>query len=85
MFNAAAGQIVSKGLRLHPALRDAYAVHEVRYQSLFDPGRCLAFPCDAAGQVDPDALSAKALRNYRLAQAAVGRDFSTPKVVPSVG
>jgi hypothetical protein len=61
----------------------ASGLYEIRYQSLFDPGRCLAFPCDAAGRVDPQTLSPRALRNFRVATALVGRDFSTPMVVPS--
>ena len=37
---------------------------ELRFQSLFDAGRSYAFPCDAAGRVDMDALSDKARENY---------------------
>ena len=32
--------------------------YELRFQSLFNEGRGYAFPCDAAGHVDMDSLSA---------------------------
>jgi len=53
---------------------------EVSYVSLFMPGRALAFPCDASGHVDIDALSDKARLNYFFARAMVGRDYSLPSV-----
>ena len=55
---------------------------EVRFQSLFDAGRALAFPCDAAGRVDLDGLSERARQNYFYARAVVGREFSPASVVP---
>jgi len=51
---------------------------ELRFQSLFVPGRALAFPCDARGQVDLNALSERARNNYLFARATVGRDHATP-------
>jgi hypothetical protein len=56
------------------------SVYEVRFQSLFNEGRALAFPCDAAGHVDLDALGSQALGNYLYARAMVGREFATPAV-----
>jgi hypothetical protein len=56
---------------------------ELRFQSLFAPGRALAFPCDARGQVELDALSDRARQNYLYARAVVGREFATPIVAPS--
>ena len=53
---------------------------EVRFQSLFDSGRALAFPCDARGHVDLDELSERARRNYLYARAVVGREFAAPVV-----
>jgi hypothetical protein len=55
-------------------------VHEIRFCSLFREGRALAFPCDAEGHVDLDALSPQALGNYLYARAMVGREFTTPTV-----
>ncbi|MCW5635146.1 MAG: hypothetical protein KIT17_17555 [Rubrivivax sp.] len=54
--------------------------HELRFASLFDEGRGLAFPCDADGRVDLDALSERARRNYFFARGLVGRDFAYPSV-----
>jgi hypothetical protein len=53
---------------------------EVRYASLFAPGRALAFPCDAKGHVDIDTLTEKARLNYFFARAMVGKDYSIPRV-----
>jgi hypothetical protein len=54
--------------------------YELRFQSLFDEGRALSFPCDAQGRVDLDALSERARGNYLYARAVVGREFATPAV-----
>jgi hypothetical protein len=59
------------------------AHYELRFESLFNPGRALAFPCDARGRVEMDHLSEAALRNYLYARAVVGREFATPAVVLS--
>lgn len=53
---------------------------EVCFESLFNAGRCLAFPCDSGGHVDIDALSPRARQNYLYARALIGRDFSYPRV-----
>lgn len=53
---------------------------ELRFDSLFTEGRGLAFPCDAQGHVDLDALSERARCNYLYARAVVGREFLTPAV-----
>jgi hypothetical protein len=57
---------------------------ELRFQSLFDDGRGLAFPCDAAGRVDLDALSERARNNYLGARALIGREFSMPRLLVTV-
>lgn len=54
---------------------------ELRFESLFNPGRGLAFPCDAKGKVELDALSEPARHNYFYARAVVGREFATPAVM----
>ena len=53
---------------------------ELRFQSLFAPGRALAFPCDAQGHVDLNTLSERARNNYLYARATVGRDHARPRV-----
>lgn len=54
--------------------------YELRFQSLFVPGRGFAFPCDAEGHVDLDALSVQSRNNYFYARALVGREFLAPAV-----
>ena len=53
---------------------------QLRFQSLFDPGRGFAFPCDEHGQVDMDHLSERARNNYLYARAMIGRELSVPAV-----
>ena len=52
----------------------------LRFQSLFDEGRAYAFPCDAQGLVDLDALSEKARNNYLYARAVIGLEVAMPHV-----
>ena len=59
------------------------STHQIRYQSLSDPGRALTFPCDAEGHVPLDSLSERALANYLFARAAVGRAYAYPCVTIS--
>ena len=63
------------------ALHEA-AQFELRFQSLFDEGRAFAFPCDAAGHVDMDALSDRARANYLYARAVIGMEVAMPAVRP---
>ncbi len=56
---------------------------EIRFQSLFNEGRALSFPCDARGQVHMDSLSDRARHNYLYARAVVGREFAMPAVFPN--
>lgn len=53
---------------------------ELRFTSMYDPGRGLAFPCDSSGHVDLDTLSERARNNYLFARTVVGRDFLRPIV-----
>lgn len=54
--------------------------YEIRFQSLFNTGRALSFPCDAQGRVQLDSLSDRARDNYLYARAVVGREFAYPSV-----
>jgi hypothetical protein len=54
--------------------------YELRFESLFDSGRGLSFPCDAGGSVALDSLSERARNNYIYARAVVGREYATPCV-----
>ena len=71
-----------------PTLATAHAgqaAFELRFESLFQPGRAMAFPCDSRGCVEMDRLSDRARRNYLYARAVVGREFATPAVVRDFG
>ena len=57
--------------------------YQIRFQSLHHEGRALAFPCDAQGRVQLDALSDRARDNYLFARAVVGREYAHPAVLPS--
>jgi hypothetical protein len=55
------------------------------YQLVYSPtrgGRGYAFPCDQAGAVELNLLSARDRNHYLLARALVGRDFNAPVVMP---
>ena len=56
---------------------------ELRFSSLFDEGRGLAFPCDSAGHVDLDRLSDRARANYYFARSTIGREYTCPAVRPA--
>jgi hypothetical protein len=53
---------------------------ELRFGHLFQEGRGLAFPCDAKGEVELDALSERARERYLYARALVGREYALPCV-----
>jgi hypothetical protein len=57
-----------------------HPLSELRFVSRSDQRRCLAFPCDAAGRVDLDALNERERNNYLYARAVMGRDFAYPVV-----
>ena len=66
------------------ANRTACAAFELRFESLYAGHRGYAFPCDAEGHVDMDALSERALQNYLYARAMMGREVAWPSVRPSL-
>lgn len=66
-----------------PSTLQPDACYELRFTSLFNQGRGLSFPCDAAGHVDIDTLSARARLNYLYARTVIGREFFMPAVQPS--
>ena len=57
--------------------------YELNYQSLFNAGRSLCFPCDAEGHVLLDTLTERAREKYLYARAVVGREYAFPCVKPS--
>ena len=54
--------------------------YELRFRSLYKPGRGYTFPCDAAGVVNLDSLSDGERDSYLFARATVGGEFSVPAV-----
>jgi hypothetical protein len=66
-------------------IHDPSVRYELRFDSLFDPGRSFCFPCDSQGRVDLDALSERARTNYLYSRAAVGHDLASPTVRPCGG
>lgn len=53
----------------------------LRFQSLFNQGRAMVFPCDARGQVNLDALSERARENYFYARAVIGFEYAEPAIM----
>jgi hypothetical protein len=53
---------------------------ELRFNSLYRPGRGYTFPCDECGRVDMDALSDGERHSYLYARAIIGRELSFPAV-----
>ena len=63
---------------------NATTAFELRFHSLFHEGRGLAFPCDAAGHVNLDALTERARCNYFFARSVIGREYAHPAVLPTL-
>ena len=64
----------------NPADRTGSSRYELRFRSLFREGRGWAFPCDATGYVDMDAMSERARNNYMFARALIGIEVASPFV-----
>jgi hypothetical protein len=58
--------------------------HELRFRPLLDAARVYAFPCDAKGKVDLDALSDRERNDYFYARALVGHAYRMPVVEVTV-
>jgi hypothetical protein len=77
------GAIAAEGLAMMASTHGSAGggtSHLLRFRSLFDEGRGLAFPCDAVGQVDLDCMSERARNNYLYARTVIGREFRNPEV-----
>jgi hypothetical protein len=61
-------------------LTSASQPYELRFKSLFNDDRVLAFTCDERGQVDLDRLTERTRNEYFYARVAIGRDFACPAV-----
>lgn len=67
-------------MSLQIAIDGAKPQFEIRFESIFNSGRGLSFPCDPQGHVDLDSLSELARDNYLFARAMVGKDYLPPAV-----
>jgi hypothetical protein len=54
--------------------------HELRFASLYVPGRGISVPCDESGRVDLDSLTERLRAVYFGARAMVGREYAFPTV-----
>jgi hypothetical protein len=54
--------------------------YQLRFRSLRRADWAVAFPCDAGGRVDIDALSEQARNDYFFARTVIGREFGAPQV-----
>jgi hypothetical protein len=66
------------------AVRESSRTFELWFEPLAHNRPGFAFACDAAGHIDMDELSQRALANYMLARTLVGRDYSSPVIVRRV-
>ena len=71
-------------MNIRAAREDERLGYELWFQSLSRAGRALAFPCNAEGEVDLDALSERSRHNYLYARAVLGRDYGWPVVKRSL-
>ncbi len=58
------------------------STHELRFVSLFHPGRAVSVPCDAVGQVPLDDLPERLKNAYLGARALVGKEYAYPAIEP---
>lgn len=63
-----------------PLLGTQVLTHEMRFASLFHPGRGVVVPCSESGNVDLDRLTERLRLAYLGARAMVGREYAYPTV-----
>lgn len=64
--------------RIFPPSAHGPASVELRFAHRRNDRESLAFPCDAAGRVDLDALDERRRNEYLFARALMGRDYAFP-------
>jgi hypothetical protein len=75
------GQVTTMTTSTFAALASAGSQsHELRFASLYDPGRAISVPCDESGRVDLDSLTEHLRAVYFGARAMVGREYAFPTV-----
>ena len=78
-------QAVKKGNEMNaqtpaPSPAAQALTHELRFASLFHPGRGVVVPCSESGNVDLDRLTERLRVAYLGARAMVGRKYAHPTV-----
>lgn len=73
--------LATRDARIAPPLEPRF---ELRFGSLFDPGRAYTFPCDVHGQVPLDRLPQPQRQSFLRVLQLVGREFGSPVVAPSL-
>jgi hypothetical protein len=68
--------------QFHTAGAAPACTHQLRFVSLFDPGRGVTVPCGADGSVDMDTLTERLRNAYLGARALIGREYAYPVVWP---
>jgi hypothetical protein len=61
-------------------MTDDATQYALTFKRLSGDGLAYAFPCDANGHVDLDALDERARNDYLFARGLVGRTFAAPAV-----
>ena len=61
-----------------PSPQRSATAYELLFAHLFNAGHGYAFPCDAQGRVDIDALGQAARNHYLFARNVIGREFRPP-------
>ena len=77
LSSSTAHERFGEGEIMSTAVPDTY---ELLFATLEGNARGIAFPCDAQGHVDLDALSDSSRNTYFYARAVVGRVFARPAV-----
>lgn len=62
------------------SMTDDATHYALTFESLSGDGLAYAFPCDADGHVDLDALDERSRNDYLFARGLVGRAFAAPAV-----
>lgn len=65
---------------LDPSTAAHAQTHELRFASLFHPGRGVVVPCSESGNVDLDRLTERLRLAYLGARAMIGREYGYPTV-----
>lgn len=85
LVNSTLRERCKRGLNKRPSMNSTVntqpvSCYELHFRSLMLPDRGWAFPCDAEGRVDMDAMTERVRNNYLFARALVGIEHDVPRV-----